>query len=108
MAQTFQVLSALAMTTPRDFGFRGGLLFAVIGIALIAGRVAGFLHDLTLSLLVIAMVALLSAGLISSETERIVNGAETNCVLATVRPNVSIFNSFTSLRSVFGFAGSNH
>ena len=49
-----------------------------------------------------------SAGLISSETDRIVNGAETNYSLATVRPYISIFSSFTSLRSLFGFAGSNH
>ena len=49
-----------------------------------------------------------SAGLISSETDRIVNGAETNYSLATVRPYILIFSSFTSLRSLFGFAGSNH
>ena len=58
MAQAFQVLSALAMTTPRDFGVRDHLLFAVIGIALIGGRVAAFLQVLTLSQLQIAMVAL--------------------------------------------------
>ena len=49
MAQAFQVLSALAMTTPRDFGVRDHLLFAVIGIALIGGRIASFLQVLTLS-----------------------------------------------------------
>ena len=47
MAQAFQVLSALAMTTPRDFGVRDRLLFAVI--ALIGGRIAAFLQILTLS-----------------------------------------------------------
>jgi len=38
------------------------------------------------------MVALLSAGLILFETSRIVNGGETNYVLATVGLYVSIFN----------------
>ena len=49
MAQAFQVLSALARTTPRDFGIRDGLLFAVIGIALIGGRIAALLQVLTQS-----------------------------------------------------------
>ena len=49
------------------------------------------------------MVALLSAGLILYETSRIVNGGETNYVLATVGLYVSIFNLFTSLMSLFGF-----
>ncbi|OYU74338.1 MAG: BAX inhibitor protein, partial [Burkholderiales bacterium PBB5] len=53
-----------------------------------------------------AMVALLSVGLILFETSRIVNGGETNYVLATVGLYVSIFNLFTSLLSLFGFGGS--
>ena len=53
------------------------------------------------------MVALLSAGLILFETSRIVNGGETNYVMATVGLFVSIFNLFTSLLSLFGFGGSN-
>ena len=60
-----------------------------------------------LGLAVSAMVALLSAGLILFETSRIVNGGETNYVLATVGLYVSIFNLFTSLLSLFGFGGSN-
>jgi modulator of FtsH protease len=59
-----------------------------------------------LGLAVSAMVALLSSGLILFETSRIVNGGETNYVLATVGLYVSIFNLFTSLLSLFGFGGS--
>jgi modulator of FtsH protease len=39
------------------------------------------------------------------ETSRIVNGGETNYVLATVGLYVSIFNLFTSLMSLFGLGG---
>jgi modulator of FtsH protease len=60
-----------------------------------------------LGLAVSAMVALLSAGLILFETSRIVNGGETNYVMATVSLYVSVFNLFTSLLSLFGFGGSN-
>ena len=37
---------------------------------------------------------------------RIVNGGETNYVLATVSLYVSLFNLFTSLLSLFGIGGS--
>lgn len=59
-----------------------------------------------LGLAVSAMVALLSAGLILFETSRIVNGGETNYVMATVGLYVSVFNLFTSLLSLFGLGGS--
>jgi modulator of FtsH protease len=58
-----------------------------------------------LALAVSAMVALLSVGLILFETSRIVNGGETNYVLATVGLFVSAFNLFTSLLSLFGIGG---
>jgi modulator of FtsH protease len=41
------------------------------------------------------------------ETSRIVNGGETNYVMATVSLFVSLFNLFTSLLSLFGFGGNN-
>ena len=100
---TFLALSAWVLTTRRDFSFMGGFLFAGMVIALLAGLGAVFLQLPALSLAVSAMVALLSAGMILFETSRIVNGGETNYVLATVSLYVSIFNLFTSLLSLFGF-----
>jgi modulator of FtsH protease len=84
----------------------GGFLFAGMVIALLAGLGAVFLQMPVLGLVVSAMVALLSAGLILYETSRIVHGGETNYVLATVGLYVSIFNLFTSLLSLFGLGGS--
>lgn len=100
---TFLALSAYVLKTRRDFSFMGGFLFAGMIIALLAGLAAVFMQIPALGLVVSAMVALLSAGLILYETSRIVNGGETNYVLATVGLYVSIFNLFTSLMSLFGF-----
>ena len=58
-----------------------------------------------LALAVSGLVALLSVGLILFETSRIVNGGETNYVLATVGLYVSVFNLFTSLLSLLGMGG---
>jgi len=103
---TFLALSAYVLNSKRDFSFMGGFLFAGMVIAVLAGLGAMFFQVPALGLAVSAMVALLSAGLILFETSRIVNGGETNYVLATVGLYVSIFNLFTSLLSLFGFGGS--
>jgi modulator of FtsH protease len=100
---TFLALSTWVLTTRRDFSFMGGFLFAGLVIALIAGVAAVFLQVPALGLTVAAMVALLSAGLILFETSRIVNGGETNYVLATVGLYVSVFNLFSSLLGLMGF-----
>jgi modulator of FtsH protease len=87
---TFLSLSSYVLLTRRDFSFMGGFLFVGMVIALIAGVAAIFLEIPALGLAVSAMVALLSAGLILFETSRIVNGGETNYVMATVMPNYSL------------------
>lgn len=103
---TFLALSAWAVTSKRDFSFMAGFLFAGMVIAILAGLAAVFMEIPALSLAVSAMVALLSAGLILMDTSRIVNGGETNYVMATVGLYLSIFNLFTSLLSLFGIGGS--
>ena len=103
---TFLALSAWVLTTKKDFSFMGGFLFVGMVIAILAGIAAVVFQMPALGLAVSAMVALLSAGLILFETSRIVNGGESNYVLATVSLYVSIFNLFTSLLSLLGFGGS--
>jgi modulator of FtsH protease len=101
---TFLALSGWVLVTKRDFSFMGGFLFAGMVVALLAGLGAMFFKLPALGLAVSAMVALLSAGLILFETSRIVNGGETNYVMATVSLFVSLFNLFTSLLSLFGWS----
>jgi modulator of FtsH protease len=57
-----------------------------------------------LSLAVSAMFVLLMSGLILYETSNIIHGGETNYIMATVTLFVAIFNLFTSLLSLLGFA----
>lgn len=102
---TFVALSGYVLLTRRDFSFMGGFLFVGMVVALIAMLAAVFFQVPALGLAVSVMVALLSAGLILWETSRIVNGGETNYVMATVSLYVSVFNLFTSLLSLFGFGG---
>lgn len=98
-------LSAWALNARRDFSAWGGMVFAGLIVALLAGLAAVFLQIPALGLAVSAMVALLAAGMILVETSRIVHGGETNYVMAAVGLYVSIFNLFSSLLALLGIGG---
>ena len=104
-AVTFVGLSAYAVKSGKRFSFLGGFLFVGIIAAFLLGLVAIFFEMPALSLAVSAMFVLLMAGLILFQTGEIVNGGEDNYILATVTLYVSIFNLFTSLLHLLGFAG---
>jgi modulator of FtsH protease len=104
-AVAFLGLSAVALTTKKDFSFMGGFLTVGMLVAFALGLGAIFFEVPALSLAVSGMVVLLMCGMILFETSRIVNGGETNYLLATVSLYVSIYNLFTSLLSLFGLAG---
>ena len=103
-AAVFLGMSAYALTTKRDLSFMGSFLFIGMIVAIIASLAAIFLNMPALSLAVSAVVVLLMSGMILFETNNIVRGGETNYVLATVSLFVSIFNLFTSLLHLLGFA----
>jgi modulator of FtsH protease len=94
------------LTTRKDFSFMGGFLFAGMVVALVLALGAVFFNLPGLGLAVSGLVALLSVGLILFETSRIVNGGETNYVMATVGLFVSVFNLFVSLLNLMGLGGS--
>ena len=101
----FLGLSGYALTTRKDFSFMGGFLIAGIVVAFLAGLGAVFFEMPGLSLAVSALFVLLMAGLILYETSNIINGGETNYIMATVTLYVAIFNLFTSLLHLLGFMG---
>ncbi|MBI2731966.1 MAG: Bax inhibitor-1/YccA family protein [Aquabacterium sp.] len=104
-AVAFIGLSAVSLVTKKDFSFMGKTLFVGTLIAMVLGLGAIFFEVPALSLAVSAMVVILMSGMILFETSRIVNGGETNYLMATVSLFVSIYNLFTSLLMLFGFAG---
>ena len=104
-AVTFISLSGYVLLSKKDFSFMGGFLFVGILVGFLAGLAAIFLNMPNLSLAVSAMFILLMSGLILYETSNIVNGGETNYIMATVTLFVSIFNLFSSMLHLLGFNG---
>ena len=101
----FVGLSGYVLTTKKDFTFIGGMLMVGILVAFIAGIAAVVFSIPALSLAVSAMFVLLMSGLILFQTSQIVNGGETNYIMATITLYVTIYNLFMSLLHIFGIFG---
>jgi modulator of FtsH protease len=101
----FLGLSGYALTTRKDFSFLGGFLFTGFIVVLLAALANIFLAIPALSLTISAAVILIMSGFILYDTGRMVNGGETNYLLATVSLYISMFNIFIHLLQLLGFAG---
>jgi modulator of FtsH protease len=109
----FLSLSAYVNYTKKDFSFMGGFLTSGIIIAFLASIVLlissmmGYYFPIMM-LGISSLFALLMCGLILFQTSAIINGGETNYVMATVTLYVSIYNLFTSLLHILmSFMGGN-
>ncbi len=104
----FLGLSAYALTTRKDFSFLGGFLMVGVLVAFLAGIGAMIFSIPALSLAVSAMFILLMSGMILFQTSAIINGGETNYIMATVTLYISIYNLFLSLLHLLtAFSGEN-
>jgi len=106
-AVMFLGLSGYALTTRKDFSFLSGFLMVGLLVA-IFGILAAWLFAVpALQLAISAVVVLLMAGFILYDTSNMVNGYETNYIMATVSLYVNIYNMFVNLLALFGLAGDN-
>ena len=83
----------------------GSFLFVGILTAFALGLVSIFFNMPALGLAVSGLFVLLMCGLILYETQNIINGGETNYIMATVTLFVAVFNLFSSLLHLLGFFG---
>ena len=101
-------LASIATTTKRDFSFMGKFLMVGIILMIVASLANIFLQIPAMTLAMSAIGVLLFSGFILYDVSRIVNGGETNYVMATLRLYMSIYNLFTSLlQLLMGTMGSN-
>ena len=101
----FLGLSGYALTSKKDFSFLGGFLFAGMMVVLLAIIASLFIQMPALSLTISAAVIMLMSGFILFDTSRIINGGETNYIMATYGIFLSIFNIFISQFNILGIMG---
>ena len=107
----FAALSGYVLTTKKDFSFMGGFLMTGVIVLLLCslGAMVASFFGVAVSGVFLALSAvsmLLFSGLLLYDTSRIINGGETNYIMATIALYLDIYNIFTSLLHLLGFANS--
>ncbi len=108
-ALVFFGLSAFVLTTRKDFSFMGGFLLVgliVVLVSMLALVVMSY-FGMQVSGAFLALngaIVLLMSGFILFETSRIVNGGQTNYILATTSLYLSIYNLFVALLHLLGMS----
>ena len=101
-------MAGIATTTKKDFSFMGKFLMVGIILLIVASLANMFFHIPAMALALSGIGVILFSGFILYDVSRIVNGGETNYVMATLSLYMSIYNLFTSLlQLLMGLMGSN-
>ena len=102
----FFSLATIATVTKRDFSFMGKFLFIGLVLLVMASLANIFFAIPALSLTISAIAVLLFSAFILYDISRIINGGETNYVMATMSLYLSIYNIFVNLLSLLmAFSG---
>jgi modulator of FtsH protease len=102
----FFSLATLATVTKKDFSFMGKFLFIGLILLIVAMFANMFFHIPALSLTISAIAVLIFSAYILFDVSRIVNGGETNYVMATLGLFLNIYNLFINLLSLLmAFSG---
>ena len=93
----FFVMAGIATTSKRDFSFMGKFLMVGMIVALLAIVANMFLQIPALALTISAVVIVVFSLFLLHDVSRIVNGGETNYIMATTGVYMSLFNIFANL-----------
>jgi len=105
-AAIFFAMAAIATVTKRDFSFMGKFLFIGMILLIVASLANLFFQVPAVSLTISAIAVLIFSAYLLYDISRIVNGGETNYVMATLSVFLSLYNIFTSLLNLLmAFAG---
>lgn len=91
------VMAGIATTTRRDFSFMGKFLFVGMIVLLLALLANMFLQIPALALTISALVVVVFSLFLLHDLSRIMNGGETNYIVATTGVYLSLFNIFANL-----------
>ncbi len=102
----FFSLATIATVTKKDFSFMGKFLFIGLIMILVASLGNIFFQIPALSLAISAIAVMIFSAYILFDVSRIVNGGETNYVMATLALYLDIYNLFINLLSLLmAFSG---
>jgi modulator of FtsH protease len=89
--------ATIATTTKKDFSFMGKFLMIGIILLILASLANLFFQIPAMALALSGVAVLLFSGFILYDVSRIVNGGETNYIMATLALYMNIYNLFVNL-----------
>ncbi|HXZ95496.1 MAG TPA: Bax inhibitor-1/YccA family protein [Burkholderiales bacterium] len=102
----FFTLAGIATVTRKDFSFMGKFLMVGLVLLLIASIANLFFQIPAASMTLSALIILLFSGYILYDVSQIVQGGETNYVMATLKIYLDIYNIFINLLNLLlAFSG---
>ena len=96
----FFAMAGIATTSKRDFSFMGKFLFVGMIVALLAIVANMFLQLPALALTISAVVVVVFSLFLLHDVSRIVNGGETNYIMAATGVYMSLWNIFANLLQI--------
>jgi FtsH-binding integral membrane protein len=104
-AAIFGVMASIATVSKRDFSGMGNWLFVGMLVILVAG-LANIWLQLPALMLAISVIAIaIFSAFILVDVQRIINGGETNYVVATLSIYLNVYNVFSNLLALLGIFG---
>ena len=93
----FLTLATIATVTKKDFSFLGKFLFVGLVMLILASLANMFFHIPAASLAISAIAIMIFAGYLLFDISRVIQGGETNYVMATLAIYLDIYNIFVNL-----------
>ncbi|WP_417067628.1 Bax inhibitor-1/YccA family protein [Niveibacterium terrae] len=103
----FVTMAGIATVSKRDFSNLGKFLFAGMILVLLASLANIFLALPALTIAVSVLCVAIFSAYILYDVQQVVNGGETNYVIATLQIYLDVYNVFVHLLSLLGIFGGN-
>jgi modulator of FtsH protease len=104
-AVIFTAMASIATVSKKDFSSLGKFLFVGVLILIIASLANIWLQMPALMLTVMVLAIAIFSAFILVDVQRVINGGETNYIMATLAIYLDVYNVFTNLLALFGIMG---
>ncbi len=104
-ASIFAVMATIATVSKRDFSGMGKWLFVGFLVVLVGGVLNMFFQIPALYLALSVMVIFIFSAYMLYDVQQVINGGQTNYIMATLSIYLDIYNVFSSLLQLLGIFG---
>jgi modulator of FtsH protease len=98
-------MASIATVSKKDFSSMGKFLFVGVILLIVASLANIWLQIPALMLTIMVVAIAIFSAFILVDVQRVVNGGETNYIIATLGIYLSIYNIFSNLLALLGIFG---